>query len=485
MLEARTLVDVARRAGRTQVRWATLAGDGKQHHGRGLARGAPRRRAGSPVARGAELSERARAPGRGAPSTPARAAGGSHRGRGPHPGRGRRRNAGQDRDRPSARTTRPRSRSPAGVRPAPSAGATPPRPLPRALADRQGGHGRGVRGLRSRSRTTGASPSSSCTRRADPTAPVPAPGALRGARAGQALASQRGPGARRGRARGRRVRRHGAPGGTVVRRVVPELPRAGMAGGARGPTSTAARGPCPPRTPRASSTATSSSSNILRGNDGRVCVADFGLAARNEAEVVVPGGASAPASADGVTLAAETMPASAENPGGALRTAAGTVLGTPLYLAPEQHAGSRATTASDQYSFCVALYQGMYGAPPFKRAKSALLREMLAQLLVAKAAGPPSAPPAESPVPRVDSPGARAGPRRRAGRSLPLDGRADRGPQRRSKGTPAGPLSARRRRGGRGRAARGRRGRLGPERRVPRSLRAPRSASSPGCGTRA
>ncbi|MFO0635516.1 MAG: tetratricopeptide repeat-containing protein kinase family protein [Nannocystaceae bacterium] len=46
-------------------------------------------------------------------------------------------------------------------------------------------------------------------------------------------------------------------------------------------------------------------------------------------------------------------------------TADGTVVGTPAYMAPEQHAGTAVDARSDQYAFCVALWEALAGARPF------------------------------------------------------------------------------------------------------------------------
>jgi len=45
-------------------------------------------------------------------------------------------------------------------------------------------------------------------------------------------------------------------------------------------------------------------------------------------------------------------------------TATGTVLGTPRYMPPEQLLGPDIDARSDQFSFCVALYEALYGVHP-------------------------------------------------------------------------------------------------------------------------
>jgi tetratricopeptide (TPR) repeat protein/tRNA A-37 threonylcarbamoyl transferase component Bud32 len=85
--------------------------------------------------------------------------------------------------------------------------------------------------------------------------------------------------------------------------------------------------------------------NVLIGKDGRVRVADFGLARPVEREELEETGVSGDRS-----------------PG---LTSWGMVLGTPGYMAPEQLRGLASDARSDQFSFCVALYEALYGEKPF------------------------------------------------------------------------------------------------------------------------
>ncbi len=106
--------------------------------------------------------------------------------------------------------------------------------------------------------------------------------------------------------------------------------------------------------------------NVLVGNDGRVRVLDFGLA--RISRVVSPVGRPVDGAlpADGLTVA-------------------GSVMGTPAYMSPEQHDGAVVDARADQYSFCISLYEGLFGERPF-------LGDRLATIRGAIVAGLPAQP---------------------------------------------------------------------------------------------
>jgi serine/threonine protein kinase/tetratricopeptide (TPR) repeat protein len=86
--------------------------------------------------------------------------------------------------------------------------------------------------------------------------------------------------------------------------------------------------------------------NAMVDRLGRVKVSDFGLA-RAHGEISSDGG-----------------PVS--SPLAATMTQTGALLGTPVYMAPEQLEGRAADARSDQFAFAVAMYEALYGRRPFQ-----------------------------------------------------------------------------------------------------------------------
>ncbi len=126
--------------------------------------------------------------------------------------------------------------------------------------------------------------------------------------------------------------------------------------------------------------------NVMVTRDGQVRVMDFGLARQL-------GEGEEPAALETSSVRMRALPslgeASAEidpdatarlGPGGAPRVAApssgsylrekltqtGALVGTPAYMAPEQFAAQPTDARTDQFSFCVALYEALYGDRPFE-----------------------------------------------------------------------------------------------------------------------
>ncbi|MFV8756807.1 protein kinase domain-containing protein [Nannocystaceae bacterium ST9] len=97
--------------------------------------------------------------------------------------------------------------------------------------------------------------------------------------------------------------------------------------------------------------------NVLLGREGSVRVADFGLALAGERR---------PAGEAGVTADLERR-----------MSVTGSIAGTIRYMAIEQLLGETVDARSDQFSFCVALYEALWADQPFS---SASLEARLAAL---------------------------------------------------------------------------------------------------------
>jgi tetratricopeptide (TPR) repeat protein/predicted Ser/Thr protein kinase len=116
--------------------------------------------------------------------------------------------------------------------------------------------------------------------------------------------------------------------------------------------------------------------NVLVDRTGRVVVLDFGLARRAQSrddDPVSRSGAhrirnpSQTGSTDDLALEERLEQlASRSSDLDVELTRTGALLGTPAYMAPEQHLGNPVDARSDQFSFCVVLWESVYGLRPFR-----------------------------------------------------------------------------------------------------------------------
>jgi tetratricopeptide (TPR) repeat protein len=124
--------------------------------------------------------------------------------------------------------------------------------------------------------------------------------------------------------------------------------------------------------------------NVMVSRDGSVRVMDFGLAS----DMSGPDGDGAAPDLRHVAVA--------PTPETVALTRTGVLLGTPIYMAPEQFRGQAADARSDQFSFCVALFEAVHGERPFPS-------DTLPQLMEAVLAGRVREPPARPRIPRIPS----------------------------------------------------------------------------------
>ncbi len=114
--------------------------------------------------------------------------------------------------------------------------------------------------------------------------------------------------------------------------------------------------------------------NVLVNPKGEVRVADFGLVSISEKR--------------GEALASGDLNLQRSSSSGDLNlTHAGSLMGTALFMSPEQHLGDEVTPASDQFSFCVALYTALYKRGPFPARN---YKELRKAVIMGEVLAPPS-----------------------------------------------------------------------------------------------
>jgi tetratricopeptide (TPR) repeat protein len=114
--------------------------------------------------------------------------------------------------------------------------------------------------------------------------------------------------------------------------------------------------------------------NVIIGNDGRVRVLDLGLVGADPHEITD-------------TVEARLESSSSHNRLNKVLTMTGERLGTPAYMSREQFMGLELTPASDIFSFCVCLYEALYGAHPFE---ATTFYELQASVVAGRIKPPPS-----------------------------------------------------------------------------------------------
>ena len=138
--------------------------------------------------------------------------------------------------------------------------------------------------------------------------------------------------------------------------------------------------------------------NAIVGDDGRVRVLDFGIARAADPDASSYSGPleppepslSAPA-LEAHTLD-ETLASETSDPLSMPLTQTGALMGTPAYMSPEQFERRGVGPASDQFSFCIALWEALYGERPFAGGNPAAL-------MIAVLNGQLRSPPSNTSVP--------------------------------------------------------------------------------------
>ena len=112
-------------------------------------------------------------------------------------------------------------------------------------------------------------------------------------------------------------------------------------------------------------------SNVLVSSDGRVRVLDFGLARIASSAAEYTGEFDPVVEELRLTGGDDSI-----DPRDDSLTKTGALLGTPVYMAPEAM-GGEFDHRSDQFSFCVALYEAVHGQRPFRGHTTEVLRRSI------------------------------------------------------------------------------------------------------------
>lgn len=105
--------------------------------------------------------------------------------------------------------------------------------------------------------------------------------------------------------------------------------------------------------------------NVLVTDDARIYVADFGLACAERHEDT---SVDEPPTDSGIVPEDSACARMLET-----LTDDNAAIGTLPYMAPEQHLGRALDPTADQYAFCIALYEALYGSRPFAGTNSRAL----------------------------------------------------------------------------------------------------------------